>query len=453
VDQRERWQALQSHLSSARAYVDAGDRGKALEAIDAALAIDPDFLAALSLRDCILAPPAPMIGSAHGDTATPTNPAASRLTVSANGYAKFEARAKRRRVDRRLDAARAALERRQLKDAAAALDEIIELDPNLPELSELTTSFDALSRANATTTRRGPWIAAAASFAVVIFGASWLQQTQPLASIQTTGAAMPVEPPAPAPVVDTDIVEVAVEPPAAPVGTGGADAVNRDSGFGIRVQETMNAEMRSSGTASRGEPRLATPDSRIAPAESRTAPSDSRLTNPESRIPNPGLRVPNAEPPTPSPIEMLAAPAPAAPPTPSIMSAMTPAPAPMTVPVSAPVLPRIDPSDEVVLVKQTLQRYRSAYDGLDAPSAQAVYPAVNQAALARAFDGLESQTLTFDTCDVQLRGDAATATCRGSARYVPKIGSREPRVEPRTWNFTLRKAGDDWRIDTARAER
>jgi hypothetical protein len=132
---------------------------------------------------------------------------------------------------------------------------------------------------------------------------------------------------------------------------------------------------------------------------------------------------------------------------------MAPAPAPLTIPVAAPVLPRIDPSDEVLLVKQTLQRYRSAYDGLDAQSAQAVYPAVNQAALARAFDGLQSQTLIFDACDVQLRGEAATATCRGSARYVPKIGSREPRVESRTWNFTLRKAGTDWKIDSARAER
>src|SRR5439155_6880800 len=78
------------------------------------------------------------------------------------------------------------------------------------------------------------------------------------------------------------------------------------------------------------------------------------------------------------------------------------------------------------LVKQTLQRYRSAYEGLDAPSARVVYPAVNEAALARAFDGLQSQTLTFDNCDVQLRGDVANATCRGTARYVPKIGSREP---------------------------
>jgi len=50
-------------------------------------------------------------------------------------------------------------------------------------------------------------------------------------------------------------------------------------------------------------------------------------------------------------------------------------------------------------------------------------------------------------------GDAAMATCHGSARYVPKVGSREPRVEPRVWNFTLRKLGSDWTIETARADR
>jgi len=116
------------------------------------------------------------------------------------------------------------------------------------------------------------------------------------------------------------------------------------------------------------------------------------------------------------------------------------------------VIPPIPPNDDQ-LVRQALQRYRSAYEGLDAPSARAVYPAINEAALARAFDGLQSQTLTFDACEVQLRGDLAAATCRGTARYVPKIGSREPRTEPRVWTFTLRRSGAEWRIDSARAER
>jgi len=125
-------------------------------------------------------------------------------------------------------------------------------------------------------------------------------------------------------------------------------------------------------------------------------------------------------------------------------------------PVSAPIPPPPPPAalaDDSLLVKQTLQQYRTAYEGLDAQSAHAVWPAVNQAALARAFDGLESQSLTFDACDVRVRGESAIAICQGSARYVPKIGSRQPRTEPRVWNFSLRKAGADWKIDSARAER
>jgi hypothetical protein len=85
--------------------------------------------------------------------------------------------------------------------------------------------------------------------------------------------------------------------------------------------------------------------------------------------------------------------------------------------------------------------------------AHAVWPGVDEAALARAFNSLQSQTLQFDDCDVQLRGSTAAATCRGSARYVPKIGSREPRTESRVWTFTLRKLAADWQIETARADR
>ena len=137
--------------------------------------------------------------------------------------------------------------------------------------------------------------------------------------------------------------------------------------------------------------------------------------------------------------------------------AAVPPPPPPPMPAAVPAAmstPAVELStDESLLVKQTLQRYRVAYEGLDARSAQAVWPAVNEAALARAFDGLASQSLTFDACDVRVRGELATATCQGSARYVPKIGSREPRTERRVWNFSLHKAGEDWKIESARAER
>ena len=117
-----------------------------------------------------------------------------------------------------------------------------------------------------------------------------------------------------------------------------------------------------------------------------------------------------------------------------------------------PVARALADSDEAQ-VTAALQRYRVAYEGLDARRARAVYPAVNEAALARAFASIESQALTFDVCVVQLQGVGATAVCRGSARYIPKVGAREPRIEPRNWTFALRKTGDDWTIESARTDR
>jgi hypothetical protein len=117
----------------------------------------------------------------------------------------------------------------------------------------------------------------------------------------------------------------------------------------------------------------------------------------------------------------------------------------------------LSPKPEIedrLLVNQTLQRYRVAYDDLDARSARAIWPSVNQVALARAFEALESQTLSFDSCDIQVQtNETATATCRGVARYVPKIGNRDPHTESRKWSFNLRKEGTDWMIDRARVAR
>jgi hypothetical protein len=116
-------------------------------------------------------------------------------------------------------------------------------------------------------------------------------------------------------------------------------------------------------------------------------------------------------------------------------------------------VPRPSPEDEERLVRNVLQKYRTAYDELDAGSAQAVWPSLDRSALARAFNGLSSQRLSFDSCNVVVSGVVASATCRGSARYVPKVGTREPRVEPRKWSFVLRKSGEAWAIEAARTER
>ena len=398
MDARDRWQALQARLTAARAAVDAGDRVTALAEITAALELDAEFLAAHALRDRIVtmgdAPPQPLPVAEPAPTEVVPSPPAPPVSDAPAGYANFEQRARRRRVDRRIDAARAAIEQQRLEQAAAALDEVIELDPNLPELAELTARFDKLRRATAAP-HRGPWIAAAAVFVGAVFGGSWIEDKSPILSRLIVSAA-----PLPLP------------EPLTPM---------------VTVTEHLT-EVGTTGTAA--------PDMTPAPVESAPRVRDSSTI---PSITSPWL-----------PADAIAPPAaPAHVPE----AGYVPIDGPAIMPVSMPIPPSVDAPDDSMLVKQALQRYRSAYEGLNAQSAQAVWPAVNQAALARAFDGLESQSLTFDACDVRVRGEGATATCHGSARYVTKVGSRDPRVEPRVWSFTLRKAGSDWKIDSARADR
>jgi tetratricopeptide (TPR) repeat protein len=454
VDTKLRWQALQARLTATRAFVAAGDRARALEEITAALEIDPEFLAAQTFRDRLVSGDliplvqTPQTSSAVASTAasgTAAEPRPHSLDF-ADGYTRFEERAKRRRVDRQLEAAQVAIERHRLQEAAAALDEVIELDPNVPELAALTSAFDNLHRSMAHA-ERGPWIAAAVVFAVMVLGASWIEDqggdhaigniVMPLWSRPILVLTALVQPPPPAPLVTT----------------------------------TTDSQPEPSDTPRRAVRESDAPEPTLAPRPSAPSGSPVELMN------APPLTEPARPSSVPSPAEHAAALPLAAVLTPT-SPANPPVPSNLPVPVNPPVpanLPAVDrplnpstPSnaestgsvakpkaDDELLVKQALQRYRVAYEGLDARSAQAVWPAVNQAALARAFGGLASQRLTFDSCDVQLRGETATATatCHGTARYVPKIGGGEPRTEPRVWNFTLRKSGTDWKIDTAQVGR
>jgi hypothetical protein len=129
-----------------------------------------------------------------------------------------------------------------------------------------------------------------------------------------------------------------------------------------------------------------------------------------------------------------------------------PAAEPSAVDAAAPV-PVMPAIDDVTLVREALQRYRRAYNGLDSRLAHAVYPGVDEAALAHAFEGLRSQSIEFDTCTLDTRTDSARAVCRGSARYLPKMGNTTPRSEPKVWTFRLEKNNGDWTITSAWTDR
>lgn len=102
---------------------------------------------------------------------------------------------------------------------------------------------------------------------------------------------------------------------------------------------------------------------------------------------------------------------------------------------------------ETRAIENVLNRYRNAFNRLDAGAASLVWPTVNEKTLARAFERLEDQNVLFESCQIEIGAVLAEAACSGSARYVPKVGSRTPKEEARRWRFSLRKASGGWLID------
>jgi hypothetical protein len=122
-------------------------------------------------------------------------------------------------------------------------------------------------------------------------------------------------------------------------------------------------------------------------------------------------------------------------------------PPPRSEPAPAPRPEAVAPIDSV---RTTLGHFATAYSSLDAEAAQRVWPGVNRAALARAFQDLSRQEVTLGDCRIDVASDTAHASCRGSIDWTPKVGGGRPKTEARTWDFTLRKSADGWQIASAR---
>lgn len=215
--------------------------------------------------------------------------------------------------------------------------------------------------------------------------------------------------------------------------------------------------------------RVPTPE-RVVEAERTVAPARPNITpvppapSARERVPAPVLVPAPAVGPVPAPPPLHEPPdtslmptdagAADAEPAPRATASNAPAPAPSAPPA---VTPAVTPPAMVAVVaprerdtravENVLGQYRAAFNRLDATAALAVWPSVNEKTLARAFDRLADQTVSFDACDIDVTAGLAQAACRGTARYVPKVGSRTPKAEAREWRFSLRKADRGWLID------
>jgi hypothetical protein len=114
--------------------------------------------------------------------------------------------------------------------------------------------------------------------------------------------------------------------------------------------------------------------------------------------------------------------------------------------VAAPAAAREEDS-----ILEVLREYETAVGRKDPVAAKAVWPALDDRALARAFNDLQSHSLALEGCGVTLAttNAAARAKCQGIATYLPKVGRRKPISASHEWTFNLSKTGGDWQIESA----
>jgi hypothetical protein len=408
VERHTEWQALQTHLRSARASFETGDRISALEEIDAVLRIDPNFLAAHSLRDRILNPPDPTTGS-----------------------------------------------------IPVGLSDEFEVSPDADERRHPAIDFsdsEIAMAGGATTDQSDPFQG---------LGTSWVSE---LAVEESPASRFTRELSAEKDDLMIDFERRVPETPAL-VGTVAA-ATHSDRGplaHGLRLGSFIalvalalffawNSGLRlptrtgPAQVASRpsGQPSDAIPGNDVL-AEATAGRQDAAAAAP-SAVPAPEVPQTDASRTLVSPTALAAVSVPAERDSRSASSSSLSSGAPSAaLVVSSPADAGADTdvaADD--RVRDALQQFRRGFESLDVLAVRDAWPTVNVDELARTFRGLESQHVTFDDCSVRRSADAASAACRSHVEYVPKGGVHSSHVEARVWTFNLHNVSDTWKIDTAR---
>jgi hypothetical protein len=440
---------VRQHLRRGAALLDEGKFDGAVAAVEAALALDPQSLAAQALRDRIrVAQRAPVVGSA-GD---PTSRSFVPHGVNAASWRGFEQRITERRFKAMLETINMSIVAGDAVAARAALEEARELRPDAEVLGDFEARVAAVPvafRAPAPTPSR-IWVRAMGAAALFLIGVSLFLGLEWMRPGETTTAIVPA--PAVAPELPAVAPAQSARPAPAP-DLGPVPVALNDEESVPAVLTPPEPFMRPTGTAGNTAPptitarslamRESSPPAVERSIERRTA-EEEQPSGPLGEVADDFVAARNA----------AAAARDAGP-------AMVTPTAPADTPVTADARGRVAPPaatpasvvsipsgvDQQMRVQDVLRQYARAYGQLDASAARAVWPSVDERALARAFQNLSSQQVSLGDCEIDIRGAIANASCRGQASYAPKVGKREPRTEPRTWRFELRRDGDAWTID------
>jgi hypothetical protein len=380
--------------------------------------------------------------------------------VDAQTWIGFEARIQERRYKALLETIKIAIAARDGIGARLALEELRELRPTASELPDLAARVALLpTGSEATASASFLWTRGLGAVATFVLGVGLVVGLESFRPGAEAPAAIPAAPPvvstidapaadfaSPAPAISgtTDASPVAAADSALisrelkgeePVGTAGVrtpspvdgratDTPNRST---FRTAETIEGVIPAGGEI---------PDEYVAPGpRSEGRPGYAEVTAASSPIAASVVRQPLSITQPPPPV------LPAANTTANLAAATT------------TVAPRVDAAAALRAsndrVAQVLNQYARAYGELNPGAARAVWPTVDERALSRAFASLESQDVSFDNCSIDVKGATASASCRGRASYVGKVGNRQPRTEARQWNFELTLQGEDWKIAKA----
>jgi tetratricopeptide (TPR) repeat protein len=443
---------VRQHLRRSATLLDEGKFDEAVAAVESALALDPQSVQAQALRDRIRsaqAGGAPAIGPAFEPAPRPFVPHG----VNAASWRGFEQRITERRFKAMLETVNTSIVAGDASAARAALEEARELRPDAEVLGDFEARVAAVPVAFAAPTAKPAariWVRAMGAAALFLIGVSLLLGLEWMRPGESTTTIVP------APVVAPELPAVAPVPGARPAPApdlGPVPVALNDEESVPAIITPPEPFMRPTGTTGGAPPPAITARSIAVrdasppavertierPAAEEDQPSGplgevaddfvaSRSVPPPSRDAGPAMVPPAAAPDTPVTADSRGRSAPAA-----------------ATPVSAVSIP--SGPDQQMRVQEVLRRYARAYGQLDASAARAVWPSVDERALSRAFQNLSSQQVSFDDCEIDIRGAIANASCRGQTSYAPKVGKREPRTEPRTWRFELHRDGDAWTIE------
>jgi hypothetical protein len=407
--------------------------------------------------------------------------------TSTQQWQSFELRMRRRRVQRCVQRADEALAAGRVAYAREALEEARHLDPESAEITALAGRVEEVRQRRAR--RTAMWRpAVAVALVVAATGLTWLWIGSPGTPYQALDAVMarhsppqPTVDPLPAiapggsveaalpgpvgsevPVSDVAASSDAASEPAAPLRDPEpappepAPAPPRPAAAPIQPPTQNTAAARgAAGTTGVPPAEAATAPARDEPVRiTSSAAADTPAVPPQSARTAPAV---TASPPSapediapPAPEDIAPRSLPDLPPAAVDLASSAPVrPEPLPIPPAAAARESAPEglADER-LVRAALNRYQAAYSDLDAAAAGAVWPSVDRRALARAFDGLADQSVSLGQCDVRVNGAAATAECRGQARWTPKVGGGVQSAA-RQWRFELSQAGEQWVITQA----